>query len=122
MGVPSDSINVNDIDDGYMAALYNHLKESGMEVIKLNLGKSLGDLLSKGLLELESPCDILVAGPPCPPWAGQGNHNGMNDIRAAVFIRVLLWVFFLAKLAGSWHAFWRMSEASRLKRMGGIRL
>ena len=45
MGVPSDSINVYDLDDGYMAALYNHLKESGMEVIKLNLGKSLGDLL-----------------------------------------------------------------------------
>ena len=100
MGVPSDSINVYDLDDGYMAALYNHLEESGMEVIKLNLGKSLGDLLSKGLLELESPCDILVAGPPCPPWAGQGNHNGMNDIRAAVFIQVLLWVFFFAKCGG----------------------
>ena len=100
MGVPSDSINVYDLDGGYMAALYNHLKESGMEVIKLNLGKNLGDLLTKGLLQLETPCDILVAGPPCPPWAGQGTHNGMQDCRAAVFIRVLMWVFFFVKCGG----------------------
>ena len=100
MGVASDSINIFDLDGGYMACLYNHLKESGMETIKLNLGKTLGDLLSKGLLELETPCDILVSGPPCPPWAGQGNHNGMKDFRAKVFIRVLLWVFFFVKCGG----------------------
>ena len=41
--------------------------------------------------KLDSDMDILVSGPPCPPWAGNGNKQGLGDARAAVFIRVLEW-------------------------------
>ena len=42
--------------------------------------------------KLDSDMDILVSGPPTPPWFGNGNKQGLGDARAAVFIRVLEWV------------------------------
>ena len=49
---------------------------------------------------LKLPVDLLVVGPPCPPWAGQGNHQAMNDPRAKVFVQVILWIIHLAYCGG----------------------
>ena len=57
----------------------------------LHLGKSHGDLLAVPLRELTCP-DILLAGPPCPPWAGNGKKLSSNDSRATVFTTVLKWI------------------------------
>ena len=100
MGVPADMCNAYDLEAGYMDVLMRRMREAGMEVIKLHLGREQGNLLKVGLLDLESPVDFLVSGPPCPPWAGQGNKRGLNDERAAVFVRVLMWVFFFVKCGG----------------------
>jgi len=80
MGVPIDSVNVYDLQAGYMETLTQHLQRAGQEIIRLNLGKISGDLLRKDLLQLETPVDFIVAGPPCPPWAGQGNRQGRKVI------------------------------------------
>lgn len=58
-----------------------------------NLGHSnlhLGEDFTKvNLKDMERPCDMVISGPPCPPWAGNGNHNGLQDERAEVFMAVI---------------------------------
>ena len=50
--------------------------------------------------QLERPVDLLIAGPPCPPWAGNGTKSGQKDDRARVFERVLEWTVLLVKSGG----------------------
>ena len=78
MGVPADSNNIFDLEPGYMAHLWQHLRAMGMESIKLHLGWKLGDLLKFDLRQLELPVDFLVSGPPCPP--GQARANGAGSM------------------------------------------
>lgn len=102
MGIQSFANNIYDLEPGYAQVLLNHLVELGMRIedVKLNLGPLKGDLLRKALSEIELPVDLLVCGPPCPPWAGQGCHNSFKDCRAKVFMRIILWVIFLARCGG----------------------
>ena len=82
MNVPEDTINAYDIEPAYYEALLHQLKASGMERIVLNLGKVAGNLMNVKLNNLETPVDILIAGPPCPPFSGQGSRQGLKDLRA----------------------------------------
>ena len=41
--------------------------------------------------------DGLCSGPPCPPWAGNGNKKSQDDPRARIFERVLQWVVLFIK-------------------------
>jgi site-specific DNA-cytosine methylase len=102
MQVPTHSNNVFDLDERYRECLHQHMLDAGMVPVEiiLNLGKRLGDLLRRGLQHLELPVDILVCGPPCPPWAGQGCHNSFKDARAKVFCRIIEWIVFLAHCGG----------------------
>jgi len=56
----------------------------------LHLGKKLGDLLRKPLSQLQLPVDLLMASPPCGPWAGNGNRLCFHDSRAAAFIQIFV--------------------------------
>lgn len=102
MDVGADSINVFDLQPGYRQCLYQHLQDMGMgfDTIKLHLGENVGNVLKHSLQNLQIPVDFLIAGPPCPPWAGQGNKNGLHDPRAAVFLRILEWLVYFIKCAG----------------------
>ena len=71
-----------------------------MANLHLHLGKVLGDLMAFPVQALQMPVDILMAGPPCPPWAGQGNRKGPQDLRAHVFFQILIWTFYLIKAGG----------------------
>lgn len=51
-------------------------------------GKTDGDLLKIPLEQFPS-VDLLIAGPPCPPFSQQGNHQGLADPRAQVFVRTI---------------------------------
>eukprot|EP00973_Karenia_brevis_P082759 11471178-Karenia_brevis.AAC.1 len=86
MGVPTDSVNMYDLQADYQHALFQQLLGDGMqpESILLNLGARAGNLLGVDLAKLQVPVDVLIAGPPCPPWSGQGNRKGFNDRRAHV--------------------------------------
>jgi site-specific DNA-cytosine methylase len=101
MKVGADSIHVYDLDHRYGPYLTKHLQEMGMGLgdIMLHLGK-LGDLLQLPLRSLKGPIDFLVAGPPCPPWAGQGKKQSLNDDKAKVFVRILEWAIFMIKCCG----------------------
>ena len=98
--MPAETTNTMDLDPAYHFCLWKHCLEAGMESFKLELGKVAGDLLLKPLKQLKVPCDFLVSGPPCPPWAGQGNRRSLKDSRARVFIRILTWVLYLVHCGG----------------------
>ena len=103
MKVPADSVLTYDLHSGYRDCLQKHLAAGGMslENIHLNLGKLLGDLLKVPLSTLTNlHVDLLVAGPPCPPWSNCGSKKSMTDRRAKVFLRVLAWVFVLVRCGG----------------------
>eukprot|EP00435_Cladocopium_sp_Y103_P011248 s3540_g2.t3 len=52
------------------------------------LGPTQGDLLRLDLSKLPA-VDVLIAGPPCPPWSSAGSRKGTKDPRAEVFWRVI---------------------------------
>ena len=99
MNVGADSCNTFDLDDSYRTLLSETLQSAGMnmENMALHLGKVLGDLMRVPVRALKTPVDILMAGPPCPPWAGQGKHQGTQDIRAEVFFQILVWTFYFIR-------------------------
>ena len=100
LGVPSDMLNCHDLVQDYRPALEQHLRDMGMEHIELNLGSTHGNILNVGLSALRKPIDFLIAGPPCPPWAGNGLHNGVKDVRSRVFVTVIQWVCYLIATGG----------------------
>ena len=61
--------------------------EGSLEGIKL--GES-GDITQIKLEDLTVPVDVLMAGPPCPPWASNGKKCPGEDVRTRVFLAVLL--------------------------------
>ena len=102
MRVGVDTSYIFDIEAGYARYLRQTLLDSGMAAqdIVLNLGKKAGNLLAMPLDALKAPIDMIVAGPPCPPWSGQGRRGAMGDARAAVFLKVLQWVVCSIKCCG----------------------
>ena len=83
----------------YEEALTKHLQKLQRR-FTLHLGKKLGNILRVPLEKSQLQIDLLVAGPPCPPWAGQGNKMSTADPRAKVFMKVVEWIIFFAKCAG----------------------
>ena len=98
MGVSYSAVNVYDLESRYEAHLRSHLGAS----CELHLGQVEGDL-TQHLCSRGLPCDLLVSGPPCPPWAGNGNKGGAEDARADVFVSVLKYCVHMATM-GSLHA------------------
>ena len=87
MGVPTDSVFTYDLERGYKFCLEKQLLAGGMrpEDIHLHVGDFLGDLLKVPLVALRRHVDILVSGPPCPPWSNAGSKKTVNDVRAQIF-------------------------------------
>ena len=75
MKVPADILNAYDLQDGYLGALSKRMANMGMDTINLNSGPESGNILNVALNTLVKPIDFLISGPPCPPWAGQGQHQ-----------------------------------------------
>ena len=92
MKVPFRPTMVYDLESRYHRYLEDHLPPC-----TLHLGKEEGDVCKLEPHMIERPVDLLISGPPCPPWAGQGNKLGRNDPRAAVFIQIVTMVVLLAK-------------------------
>ena len=88
LGVPFQGCHVFDLDTRYLEYLQQHLPDA----MNLRVGPVDGDLLKKDICSLSGGIDLLVSGPPCPPWAGNGKHNGTQDPRADVFGMVLTWM------------------------------
>ena len=91
MGIKYKACCIYDLDDRYDALLAHCFGRRD-----LHLGPTEGDILRVPVTSLTMPVDILLAGPPCPPWSGLGKRQGEGDVRAAVFDRVVKWVEHLA--------------------------
>ena len=102
MGVSGIWTNVFDLDARYERTLRNMLLSEGMQAedILLHLGRKFGDILQFPLEKLQMPVDILISGPPCPPWAKQGRFAQCKDDRAHVFVRVLGWLIYFIQCGG----------------------
>lgn len=108
LGANYSSNNMYDLERRYDKYLKTHF-ENGRPP---HLGPDDGDLLKVELSAWERPVHLLVAGPPCPPWAGNGNHKGAGDQRAAVFLNIVNVVGSLAKCGEL--------QATVLENVGGI--
>ena len=84
MKAPFVANNVMDLEKRYRQYLEKHLGHDN-----IHLGVQSGDINSLALQNVERPVDMLVSGPPCPPWAGNGSHKGTQDERSNVFISVV---------------------------------
>ena len=83
-----DGIHIShayDIDTDLIPAL---LAVHGREVAaKFCIGPVVGDLLRLDVSSLED-VDIVISGPPCPPWSAIRLLGGQQDVRSRVFTRV----------------------------------
>lgn len=86
--------NMMDLEHRYRPYLRKYMADDAEPLL---LGKKDGDILKKPLSSWQRPVHFLVAGPPCPPWAGNGNHGGAEDDRAKVFLKIVEVVGSLAK-------------------------
>ena len=92
MGVGFEANNVMDVESRYGPYLTQHLGAT------VHAHKSHGDVTKLDFTKVERPVDLLCSGPPCPPWAGNGNHTGPMDVRSEVFISVLKLAISLIKV------------------------
>lgn len=97
--VPFRPDNVYDIEARYFDALKHLFFAMHGAGPRLNLGKIIGDVTLVDVRRLH-PSDLLLAGPPCPPWAGQGKKAGQGDVRALVFEAIIQWLVFMALTLG----------------------
>ena len=91
------------MEDRYRPYLENHLTQLGMDTkdIILNLGKQAGNLMNVPLSTIaQSKVDLLVTGPPCPPWSSCGKKQGLQYPKAKEFIRIFQWALVMIKCCG----------------------
>lgn len=53
-----------------------------------HIGRDDGDILKITMKSL-APVDVILSGPPCPPWSRLGRRQELEDVRARVFERVI---------------------------------
>ena len=80
----------------YHKLLHEALDDGSMDPEQAGWGEKLGNLLAIPLEQLE-PCDGLVAGPPCQPWAHNGKRLGKADPRAKVYEKICEWIVHFAQ-------------------------
>ena len=105
MGAPTDTCLGYDLVAGYRSCLVQELIEMGMDMVNINehlhLGPEDGDILCVDFTYLASlHIDLLVCGPPCPPWASCGSHKHMKDPKARIFMRIIIWILVLSHCSG----------------------
>jgi len=106
MGIPAEMCLAHDLEGRYLPYLQEHFARMGMDRMSIfdavKVGSVVGDLLRVPLSRLRAlaPIDGIVSGPPCPPWAGQGNKGSLKDPRAKVYLRLLEWTIYLIKMGG----------------------
>ena len=83
MGIPVEA-EIWDTDSALRPGLLKlHRSSEGLHV-----GPVSGDILRRSPASFGS-ANILVAGPPCPPWSSMGVRQSFDDERAEVFVKVL---------------------------------
>ena len=95
MNVDYEACNVFDLEQKYRSCLTHHFERHARGCSSLHLGHGCGDITLTNISDLEGPVDVLMSGPPCPPWAGNGRRHGVQDPRFQVFRQVLQWIIYM---------------------------
>ena len=82
--------NIFDLEAGYLPLL-SHIING-----EPRLGLKAGDCTKVQLQDLTN-VDVLMAGPPCPPFSSSGNRKLENDARADVFAKIVSWCIHLGR-------------------------
>ncbi|CAE7337434.1 hgiBIM [Symbiodinium sp. CCMP2592] len=77
---------VHDVEGRYERYLQDHLPADTL----VHAGRA-GDItaLARSMDKVQRPVDVLVSGPPCPPWSLQGKRQSTLDARSWVLIAVI---------------------------------
>ena len=97
LGLQFATNNVYDLEDKYRDHLEAHLGPHMAPGSVLHLGSKDGNILAVSPAQIERPCDVVISGPPCPPWAGNGCKKGQEDARSHVFVKILQMCILLIK-------------------------
>ena len=84
LGVTFDVVGYYDTDPKYAEYMAN----VGVEPSRLHVGKERGDFARLALSQVPL-CNLLVAGPPCPPFSRAGQHKRFEDHRSHVFFHII---------------------------------
>ena len=102
MGIEHVSAGAYDKDEKNTREILEHYH--GTEGAQnLHAGKYVGNVDEVSVASLRD-ADLLVAGPPCPPWSSIGQGHSFDDTRSNTFLAVLRWVGELAKRGCLWAA------------------
>ena len=63
---------------------------------KIHVGEAAGDIHKVPLTSLDLTTDMVLSGPPCPPFSMMGRRMGDADVRSHVFVQVMIWIVYLA--------------------------
>eukprot|EP00959_Pyramimonas_sp_CCMP1952_P458121 9476096-Pyramimonas_sp.AAC.1 len=89
-GLKVESTNVYEIEasyEGLIKSLTAYEENSTMP----RIGLASGDLM-KTKLEDVYQSEVIIGGPPCPPWAGNGKHGSSTDSRANIYEQCIKWI------------------------------
>jgi len=84
LGLNFDVVGYYDTDPQYAAYMAN----VGVDPSRVHVGKERGDFARLALSHVPQ-CNLLVAGPPCPPFSRSGKHQGFEDDRSHVFFHIM---------------------------------
>ena len=94
MGIDWELVGAFDLQEEYKSLIEHYVKlyGGGTDLTgKLHVGKIEGDICNYRLEQLPET-DVLVSGPPCPPFSGLGKHDGQQDERFCPFQTVVEWI------------------------------
>lgn len=106
--------HLSDLESEYKPFIAKAINLAEDSPLLHTFGNAAGDCLTFDLCKLLS-CDVVMAGPPCPPWAGNGCKQGVSDARADVFERIAQWIIYFAIDLGCLKAFMLENVAGMLK-------
>ena len=84
LGIEFDVVGYYDTDPQYAAYMAN----VGVDPSRVHVGKDQGDFARLALSHVPE-CNLLVAGPPCPPFSRSGKHQRFEDDRSHVFFHIM---------------------------------
>ena len=93
LGLKIRNLGTYDVESKYRKVLSPMVPEAA-----LHLGDA-GDITKIDLEDLPIP-HYLIGGPPCPPWAGNGNKASTEDVRSNVYEACLRWIKRFRRICG----------------------
>lgn len=99
MEVPIEGATLYDIEGQYRQPMHDLFEEIHRVTPNLHIGAVEGDVTKVSLQDVPE-VDLLIAGPPCPPWSAQGLKRCGKDLRALVFNAIIEWIIHLAHNRG----------------------